>query len=68
MPTPPDIRIQTVGSVRVLMPLTPAGVAWLDYGIAGDKTWIGGGLIVEPQSLASLVAAMEDAGIGIQRE
>lgn len=58
-----DICITQHGSITLVVPLTPEAEAWIEENVAGETTWFGDALVVEPRYLPRLVDGMASAGL-----
>lgn len=62
----PDVRVENLGSVRILQPLSAAGAAWVKANLAVES-WqtIGGGIAIEPRMVQNIIDGMEAAGLKV---
>jgi len=62
----PDARVENMGSVCILQPLSPAGKAWTDENLAVEP-WqtIGGGIAIEPRMVQNIIDGMESDGLTV---
>jgi hypothetical protein len=62
----PDARVENLGSVRILQPLSPAGWAWARENLAVESWQMtGGGIAIEPRMVQGIVDGMEAAGLTV---
>lgn len=62
-----DVRIiADEGSVVLIRPVSDAGREWLDENVESESyQWLGGNLAIEHGYADGLLAAMEEAGLGV---
>jgi len=63
-----DLLVYGGGSVYLVRPTGPLGVAWVDQHISPDATWFGGAVAVEHRYLADLLHGAVDDGLRIGRD
>lgn len=62
----PDAKVENLGSVHILQPLSAAGKVWTDENLAVES-WqrIGGGIAIEPRMVQDIVDGMEADGLTV---
>ncbi len=63
-----DLLVQGGGSVYLVRPTSPLGVAWIDEHISPDATWFGGAVVVEHRYVADLLHGAVDDGLHLGRD
>ena len=58
-----DIRLLDHGTICLLFPATAAAEQWLRAHTAGDATWWGRALVVEPRYVADIIAGAQADGL-----
>lgn len=67
MGKPPDARIDHLGTICILQPLTPGGREWANGHVAYESWQVmGGGIAVEPGMVAMIVEGMTEAGLMVE--
>ncbi len=61
-----DLLVHGCGSVYLLRPTSPVGVAWVDQRISPDATWFGGAFVVEHRYIRDIVVALDAEGYVIK--
>jgi len=59
-----DLLVHGGGSVYLLRPTSPVGVAWVDQHISPDATWFGGAVVVEHRYIRDI--GIIDDGLEVQ--
>ena len=62
----PDAKVENLGSVHILQPLSAAGAAWARENLAVEP-WqmIGGGIAIEPRMIQNIIDGMEGEGLTV---
>jgi hypothetical protein len=63
-----DLLVQGGGSVYLVRPTSPLGVAWIDEHISPDATWFGGAVVVEHRYVVDLLHGAVDDGLHLGRD
>ena len=58
-----DFTLHDHGSIAVLVPLSEAGEDWCDDHIDPEALMWGGGIVIEPRYVASIIAGINDDGL-----
>ncbi len=61
-----DLLVHGGGSVYLLRPISPVGVAWVHQNISPDATWFGGAVVVEPRYIRDIRRGATRDGLKVQ--
>ena len=62
-----DLLVHGGGSVYLVRPASPSGVAWVDDHIPADAIWFGGAVAVEHRYIADILQGAAEDGLSIGR-
>lgn len=63
-----DFRVESVGSIALLILLTKAARDWADQYLPKDRMLWGGCVVIEPRYVANIVTGMLDDGLTTAEE
>jgi hypothetical protein len=60
---PADVGVQDEGSIVILIPLTDAGMSWMNEYLPADAQRFGKGWVVEPRFVSGVLTGMVGDGL-----
>lgn len=60
-----DLIVRVEGSICLLVPVTPAGEAWVNKHIAADALKWGKAIVVEPRYISDIIDGAADDGLEV---